>query len=57
MKCIICLPIYNVEKYLEKIFSNLLEIRKLFSEFLIIFGYDNSRDNSLVMLEKFKLDK
>ncbi len=55
MKCVICLPIYNVENYLDKIFSNLLEINKLFIEFSIIFGYDHSKDKSLEKLEKFKL--
>lgn len=55
MKCVACLPIYNVEKYLEKIFLNLLEMSKLFNKFSVIFGYDHSKDMSLKMLENFKL--
>lgn len=55
MNCIVCLPIYNCDKYLNNIFLNLLSIRTLFDKFVIIFGYDHCKDNSLKMLEEFKL--
>lgn len=54
MKCVICFPIYNVEIHLEKILLNLLEIKKIFEEFSIIFGYDHCKDKSLEILEKIK---
>lgn len=54
MNCIICLPIYNCDKYLNNIFINLLSIRTLFNNFAIVFGYDHCGDNSLKMLEEFK---
>lgn len=55
MNCIICLPIYNCDEYLNNIFVNLLSIRTLFNKFAIVFGYDHCKDNSLKMLEEFKL--
>lgn len=52
--CIICLPVYNCEKYLDNIFTNILKIRTLFNKFVVIFGYDHCKDNSLKMLRLFK---
>ena len=54
MNCVICLPVKNCEKHLLNVFSNLLIINQLFIKTSIIFGYDNSKDNSLKLLHTFK---
>ena len=54
MNSVICLPIMNCEKYLKNIFNNLLKLYRIFNKIIIIFGYDNSTDNSLNLLEEFK---
>lgn len=54
MNCSICLPVYNVEVYLQCIFLNLLRLKILFNKITIIFGYDHSGDKSLELLQKFK---
>jgi hypothetical protein len=46
-KCCICGPVKNCGPYLDKIFSNIENIGKLFDDYVIIMYYDNSDDNTL----------
>jgi hypothetical protein len=52
--CVICLPVYNCEKYLISIFDNILRIKTIFDNISVIFGYDHCKDNSLNLLQEFK---
>lgn len=55
MNCVVCLPIYYCDTYLNNVFTNLLAMKILFNNYVIIFGYDHCKDNSLKMLEEFKI--
>ena len=44
----------NVGKYLENVFKNIVAISWLFSNTVVIFGYDHSSDSSLDSLKLFK---
>jgi len=56
MKCVIGACVYNAEKYLKNSFKNLETIitSNLFEEYLLIFSYDNSDDDTLEMLTDYK---
>jgi len=44
-KCCICGPVKNCEPYLDRIFSNIEKIGKLFDDYVIIMYYDKSNIN------------
>ncbi len=52
-KCCICGLVKNCAPYLEAVFNNIQTIASLFSEYHIIFAYDESSDNSLSILRDF----
>ena len=52
--CYICGCVKNCSNYLENVFKNILEIRKIFNKIKVIIAYDNSSDNSLKILYKLK---
>ena len=54
MKCCICGTVRNCEKYLEKVFSNIEKIGTIFDEYVIIVYYDESNDNTLEFLKRYK---
>ena len=54
MKCCICGTVKNVEKYLDKIFSNIEKIGSLFEKYIIIFYYDHSTDNTLQKMKDYQ---
>jgi len=49
-----CLCIKNCEEFLPKIFDNLNLLGGCFSNFNVIFVYDNCLDNSEILLEEYK---
>jgi glycosyltransferase involved in cell wall biosynthesis len=53
-KCCICGTVKNCGPYLEKVFKNIETIGQIFDEYKIIISYDNSTDNSLQILQKYK---
>lgn len=53
--CCICSAVKDVGKFLPKIFQNMLTIGSLFDDYAIIFFYDISNDNTLEVLNKFKI--
>ena len=56
-KCCICGTIKNCGPYLEKVLQNIDKIATLFDEYVVIFAYDHSSDNSLELLENYKNSK
>ena len=54
MKCCICGTVRNCGKYLEKVFSNIEKIGTIFDEYVIIVYYDESNDNTLEFLKRYK---
>lgn len=52
--CCICGTVKNCENYLERVFKNIKKITKLFSNYYIIIYYDDSSDNTLSKLIKYK---
>lgn len=56
MKCVICIPTRNTEKYLKKIYKNILKIREAFDKLIVCFYYDVSDDLTLKILEELKDD-
>lgn len=52
--CVLCIPVRNSFKYLDKIFNNILKIKSIFGSLIVCFYYDISSDNSLYLLYKFK---
>jgi len=54
MKCCICGTVRNCEKYLEKVFSNIEKIGTIFDEYVILVYYDESNDDTLQFLKKYK---
>lgn len=53
IKSYICGCAYNVEPYLEKVLINIQTLCECFDDYYIIFSYDDSEDNTLLLLEKF----
>ena len=49
----ICLPTYNMEKYVKKVAMSI--INQSFQEFEIIFINDNSKDKTAIILEQLQL--
>jgi hypothetical protein len=56
-KCCICGTVKNCGPYLVKVLQNIDKIGALFDEYVTIFAYDNSSDNSLEILENYKNTK
>ena len=54
-KCCICGTVKNCAPFLEKVFENIEIISKIFDDYKIIIAYDNSDDNSLQILNSYKL--
>jgi len=54
MKCCICGTVKNCEKYLDKIFSNIEELGRIFDDYRIILYYDNSDDNTLNKMKLYQ---
>ncbi len=57
MNCIIAGCVKNCEKYIDLVFNNISEIKSLFNKngaIQIIIAYDNSTDDTLFKLEKYK---
>ena len=52
-KCCICGTVRNCGKYLDKIFSNMEKLGKLFEDYKIILYYDKSDDNTLNKLKLY----
>lgn len=52
IKVSICVPVYNMEKYLEKCIQSL--IKQTLKDIEIIFVNDGSTDNSISILDKYK---
>ena len=53
-KCCICGTVKNCGPYLVKVLKNIDKIGALFDEYVTIFAYDKSSDNSLEILENYK---
>lgn len=49
-----CLCVRNNYNYLPFIFDNLNQLSDLFTQFAVIFVYDNCTDNSEILLEQFR---
>ena len=49
-----CLCVRDCEKYLPLIFKNLDKLSLEFKQFVVIFAYDNCRDNSEKLLREYK---
>ena len=54
MNCCICGAVKNVGKYLDKIFSNIEQLGSLFENYVIIFYYDHSTDNTLQKMKEYQ---
>jgi hypothetical protein len=54
MKCVLCGAVKNVEKDLSKVLVNIINIETIFDEFVVVFYYDKSSDNTLELLNDFK---
>lgn len=52
--CVVLMTIRNCQKYLEKIFKNVDELRKLFGEFGVVITFDNCNDESETMILNFQ---
>ena len=55
MNCCICGPIKNCGPYLRKVFENIEKIGYLFDSYEIVVFYDKSNDNTLEILNEYKL--
>jgi glycosyltransferase involved in cell wall biosynthesis len=55
MNCCICGPIKNCGPYLRKVFENIEKIGSLFDSYEIVVFYDKSNDNTLEILNEYKL--
>lgn len=53
-KCCICGTVKNCSPYLEKVLQNIEIIGSQFSDYKIIIAYDDSSDDSLQILQKYK---
>ena len=54
MNCCICGAVKNVGQYLDKIFLNIEKIGSLFENYVIIFYYDHSTDNTLQKMKDYQ---
>ena len=54
MKCCICGTVRNCGKYLNKIFENMEQIGGIFEDYVIIFYYDQSNDDTLQQIKDFQ---
>ena len=54
MNCCICGVVKNVGPYLDKIFSNIEQLGALFENYVIIFYYDHSTDNTLQKMKDYQ---
>ena len=54
MNCCICGTVKNVGPYLDKIFSNIEQLGALFENYVIIFYYDHSTDNTLQKMKEYQ---
>lgn len=54
MNVIVCMPVKNCGKYLNDVFKNITKLKVLFKKLSVIFAYDDSKDNSLELLNNFK---
>jgi glycosyltransferase involved in cell wall biosynthesis len=54
-KCCICGTVKNCGPFLNKVFQNIETIGKIFDDYRIIIAYDHSNDNSLELLQNYKL--
>lgn len=54
MNCCICGAVKNVGPYLDKIFSNIENLGALFENYVIIFYYDHSTDNTLQKMKDYQ---
>jgi hypothetical protein len=53
MKCCICGTVRECGKYLKDVFSNMEQVGNLFDEYVIILYYDDSKDNTLKLMEEY----
>ena len=53
MNCCICGTVRNCGKYLDKIFSNMESVGKLFNDYRIILYYDQSTDNTFKKIKEY----
>jgi len=53
IKSYICGCAYNVEPHLNKVLKNIQTLCDCFDDYYIIFSYDDSEDNTLLLLENF----
>jgi len=54
-KCCICGTVKDCAPYLDKVLQNIDKIGNIFDDYVVIFAYDKSSDNSLEILEKYSL--
>ena len=54
-KCCICGTVKDCAPYLDKVLNNIDKISAIFDDYIIIFAYDKSSDNSLDILEKYRI--
>jgi len=52
----ICGTVRNCEKFLEAAFNNIKKVTELFADFHIIMAFDESTDNTLLVLNQYKQD-
>ena len=52
--CCICGPVRNCGIYLDKVFQNIGQIASLFNDYKIVIVYDQSDDDTLAKLVKYK---
>jgi len=53
--CCICGTVRNCSQYLNNVFSNIEKIGSLFDDYVILLYYDSSDDNTLDLLQSYKL--
>ena len=54
-KCCICGTVKDCAPYLDKVLQNIDKIGNIFDDYVVIFAYYKSSDNSLEILEKYSL--
>jgi hypothetical protein len=54
MNCCICGPVKNCGPFLDKIFENMEKIGSVFEDYEILIYYDNSEDDTLDKLQKYR---
>ena len=55
MSCCICGPVKNCGPFLDKIFENMEKIGSIFEDYEILIYYDNSEDDTLDKLQKYRI--